>query len=60
MEPVKLTPVKPRGRPKAVESGTTLSVWVPVTTYDQLCRLAQKREQTVSACAKSLLVLRLK
>jgi hypothetical protein len=52
--------VKPRGRPKAVEPCTSLSVWFPCREYDRLVKIANQREQSVSSLVRSMLILRLK
>lgn len=53
-------PRRHRGRPPAPEPGTTLSIWLPVSEYDRICKLAHQRDQTVSALVKSLLLFQLK
>jgi hypothetical protein len=50
----------PRGRPKADHPGSTLSVWVSQSYHDRLIRLAEKRDQSVSATVRELLHLKLK
>jgi hypothetical protein len=49
-----------RGRPRAQERGTTLSTWLPESQYDQLVRLANRREQSVSSLVRDLLKFKLK
>ncbi len=51
---------KPRGRPHAEEPSTTVMTWVRVSEYDRLVKLANQREQSLSALVRSLLVLRLR
>lgn len=51
---------RPRGRPTVEERGVPLTSWVKVSEYDKLCRLAQKRDQTVSSLVRSMLIVRLK
>jgi hypothetical protein len=46
------------GRPKAVEPGTSLTTWVPVSEYARLCRLATMRGETLSATVRAILKLR--
>jgi hypothetical protein len=59
-EPTKPEPPRPRGRPPADEPGARLTTWVRASEYDRLCKLAQKRDQSVSALVRSLLILRLR
>lgn len=49
-----------RGRPPAPEPGISLSVWIPVSQYDRICKMAHQRDETVSALVKSLLLVQLK
>lgn len=49
-----------RGRPRTSEPHSTVSVWVPTRLHDQLIKLANEQEKTVSQLVKSLLMLRLK
>lgn len=48
-----------RGRPQSSEPGSTISVWVPASAHDRIVRLAAKRDQSVSAVVRQLLILRL-
>lgn len=48
-------PPVPRGRPKALEPGTSLSAWIPVSEYDRLVRLAKDREESLSALVREWL-----
>lgn len=49
-----------RGRPRAMERGTTLCTWLPESTYDRIVRMANEREQSVSSLVRDLLKLRVK
>ena len=44
-----------RGRPRAKEPGSSVSTWIPVSHHDQLVKLANAKEMTVSAFVKDLL-----
>ena len=59
---LRITVLKPavRGRPKAEDPKTTLSTWVKATHYDQIVRMANEQEKSVSALVRDLLTLRLK
>lgn len=50
------------GRPKVEEPHTRVSTWVEVKHYDQLVRLANQRDQSVSALMRDTVrdLLRLK
>ena len=48
------TPRK-RGRPRATEPGSPLTVWLPQRTHDRLCTVARKTDQSVSSIARRLL-----
>jgi hypothetical protein len=48
----------PRGRPKAEEPGASITAWVPQSEYDRLCRLANQREESLSALVRELLKLK--
>lgn len=50
---------RPPGRPRVAEPSTSVSAWVPNGTYDRLVRLANEREQSVSALVRDLLILRI-
>lgn len=50
---------KPRGRPRSDEPGTSVSAWVRPSEYDRLVKMANQREQSVSALVRSLLILKL-
>lgn len=52
-------PRRPRGRPK-VEESSTVSTRLPVPLHDQLIRLAQAQDQSVSTTVRQILILRLK
>ena len=44
-----------RGRPKADQPRTTLSTWIETKEYDQLVKLANRREQSLSSLVRDLL-----
>ena len=44
-----------RGRPRAVEPGSTLSAWVSVSEHDRLVKVAAKRGETLSATIRDML-----
>lgn len=46
-----------RGRPKVEEPRTSVSAWVEVKHYDQLVKMANQREQSVSALVRDLIKL---
>jgi hypothetical protein len=48
-----------RGRPKATEPGASLSTWLRASEYDRLVKLANQRDTSVSALARTLIVRRL-
>jgi hypothetical protein len=57
----KLTPVHQRGgRPRTVNEGASVSAWIDAKHYDQLVRLANKQDKSVSTVVRELLVLRLR
>jgi len=47
------------GRPRAPEPGATVCAWLSASDHDRLVRLAQSREQSVSALVRSLLIMRI-
>lgn len=49
-----------RGRPKVAEPRTTVCAWVEARHYDQIVRLANQQEKSVSAVVRELLIVRLK
>jgi len=51
---------KPRGRPRAEEQGTSVSAWVRPSEYDRLVKEANRRETSVSALVRSLLITKLR
>jgi len=53
-------PPKPRGRPPMAVKGTSVSAWVRPGEYDRLVKMANQREQSVSAFVRSVLILRLR
>jgi hypothetical protein len=54
-----VTPSK-LGRPRVPYRSTAMTVWVPNSTYDQLLDLAKRRETSLSATVRQLLILRLR
>lgn len=56
-EPQDMVPSR-RGRPKVEAPRTTLSARVELKRYDQLVRLANKRDQSLSSLVNDLLKLR--
>ena len=48
-------PTKPRGRPRAEETSTTLTTWVPAHEYDRLVKLANRQDQSLSAFVRQWL-----
>lgn len=50
---------KPRGRPRAPEPGSTVSVHLPASEHDRVIQLAKQHEQTISRYVRTLLQLRL-
>lgn len=48
------------GRPRDVQQGASVSAWIEVKHYDQLVRLANSQEKSVSTLVRELLVLRLR
>lgn len=61
MDADKVKPEAPRGRgrPRCNEPSTALSAWVKTSEYDRLVALANKRETSVSALVRQLIVLKL-
>ena len=57
---MKAVAVKPRGRPRVTEPGTTVSTWLRPGEHDRLIKLANLKETSVSALVRQLLVLRLR
>lgn len=53
-------PPRGRGRPRAEEPHTSLSVWMKSRDYDRIVKLAQQQEKSLSAAARDLLIVRLK
>lgn len=49
-----------RGRPQADEPGTTVSAWLRNSEHDQLVRLANKQDTSVSSLVRTLVVQRLR
>jgi hypothetical protein len=43
------------GRPSLDEKGSSVSTWLSARDHDRLIRLANEREQTVSALVRQLL-----
>jgi hypothetical protein len=52
------TPPARRGRPKIDKPHTRVSTWVEVKHYDQLVRLANQRDQSVSALVRDMIRLK--
>ncbi len=48
-----------RGRPKAKEPLGPVTVWLPASAHDRLIRLAKAQEQSISACVRQLLTVRI-
>jgi hypothetical protein len=48
------------GRPRAKEAGSRISVWLPVSAHDRLIKLANEQEQSISACVRALLSVKLR
>ena len=46
---------RPPGRPPLDEKGSSVSTWLSAREHDRLIRLANEREQTVSALVRQLL-----
>lgn len=44
-----------RGRPRAQEPGVRLTTWINASDYDQLLRLANAREQSLSSLVRETL-----
>jgi len=47
-----------RGRPRAAVPGITVSTWLRTTEYDRLLRQAQRRDESLSAMLRRLLIKR--
>jgi hypothetical protein len=52
-------PPTKRGRPPVAEPGSAVSTWLRQGEHDQLIRLAQEHETTVSSLVRQLLKLRI-
>jgi hypothetical protein len=52
-------PPTKRGRPPVTEPGSAVSTWLRQGEHDQLIRLAQQQDTTVSALVRQLLKLRM-
>lgn len=50
---------RPRGRPRVDEPLTSISVRLPMSVHDEICRLAIKRDEKISEIVRNLIVLRL-
>lgn len=61
-EPQQMMVIAPRrrGRPRVQEPRTTVCTWMEARHYDQIVRMANQQEKSVSALVRDLLVLRLK
>lgn len=51
---------KPKGRPRVEESGSRVSTWLPTRCHDQLIQMATRREVSVSAFVRQIIIQRLK
>ncbi|MDH5244824.1 MAG: hypothetical protein OEW98_00110 [Betaproteobacteria bacterium] len=49
---------RPRGRPKASEPGSSVSIWVPARQHDHLAALARQRGVSISALVRRVLSVR--
>lgn len=58
-EPQIIIPRRPRGRPRASEPGSTVSVWLPASYHDRLVKMAANMDESVSTLVRSLLTLRI-
>jgi len=52
------TPKRPRGRPPAAEPSSRITTWVPNSLYDQLTRVATRRDLSLSQTVRMLLAKR--
>jgi hypothetical protein len=50
---------KPRGRPRAVDRGETVSTYIRTSDYDKLLRLATDQRKSLSGLVRDLLRLKL-
>ena len=48
-----------RGRPRAAEPSVNCATWIKAKDYDRLLRLAARRDTSVSAILRRLVVTRL-
>ena len=48
---------RPRGRPRAEEPGSSVTVWLPQGAHDSLIELAKQQEKSISATVRDLLRL---
>ncbi len=58
--PMLIFPERRRGRPRSSEPGATVCTWLPPDAHDKLIRIANRREKSVSALVRELLILRLR
>ena len=57
---MKTEATKPVGRPKASDpKGSSVTTWIGKAEHDQLIRLANQHETSVSSLVRSLLMLKL-
>jgi hypothetical protein len=49
-----------RGRPRAEEPGSTLSIWLPASDHDYYAKLAAKRGESISSTVRLLLQTKFK
>jgi hypothetical protein len=59
-EPQMIVMTPRRGRPRLEVSKTSLTTWVETAHYDQIVKMAQKQEKSVSGLVREMLTLRLK
>jgi hypothetical protein len=48
------------GRPRVSDRHAPVSTWLPTDTYEQLLALAKRRETSLSATVRALLIFRLR
>ena len=52
-------PKRPRGRPRVLDAGSSLTVWVRGSTHDAIVRVAEKHQVSVSTVVRRVLERRL-
>jgi hypothetical protein len=60
VKPQAETEVREPGRPPLDEKGSSVSTWLPASQHDRLIRLANERDQSVSALVRQLLARKLR